>query len=1143
VCGAKLDVPASLESSTDRAAEFRLVTILFADVVGSTELGRKMGAEMAQGVLDRCLQRMSRAVEGFGGNVARLMGDGLLAFFGAPIGHEDDAERAALTALRMHASIAEYAAEIREPLQLRVGINTGRVVMGDIGGEQVSEYTAIGDPINLAARLQSAAAPGRTLLGENTARMIRHRFELDNHEPVTLKGFEGAVTAFVLMEERPMPGAERGISGLSSPLIGREAERVRLNELVQDLAAGRGAIASILGEPGIGKSRLLQQVSMDSEGSGVRWVEGRAYSYAEDHPYGVILDLLGELLQLSRDDTPALLDLKLERGLVPLLGQAAGEVWPYLAVLLGAPVPAAADGKLEGLDAGALNQKIANAVCRTIEAHAASQPLCLVFDDLHWADVSSLNLIQTLLLSTETAPILLFLLFRPERDKPCWKLKVKAETDFPHRYAELALGPLDGASSGVMIDSLLETASLPEPVRDRICDTSEGNPFFLEELIRELIDEGQLVKDQRGWMLGQTEAQLHVPDTLEKVVQARLDRLGRDERLTLQAASVIGRQFVFKVLEAISQLDEGLRDCILGLQRADLIRERARIPELEYAFKHVLVQQVTYATLLLAQRKEFHRRTGETLERLFADRLEELYPMLAYHFREAGEARSARYAILAGDAAMKLYANLEAIAHYTQALEALDKDATPADDLLHVYLARGRAFELSGQYQDALRNYEELASLASRRSETRLELAALMAMATVYSTPTPVADPRKGLALSESALALARSRQDRPAEAKVLWNLLLAHKFDGRPADGIPFGEQSLAIARAEGLKEQAAYTLNDLAVHGYAEAGDVQDAIRVLAEAQGLWKELENKPMLADNYGNTAVMHFSLGEFDQAIEAAREGRRISEAIGNLWGRSYSRWIEGEIQAERGDYALAIRTMDECIRFGDQAGFVGASVGTRAGLGLRYAELGALNEASDVCRIALERAVETLHAWKAWPLAVMSYVEIRRGNLEDAIARLDEAKASSSDMSLFFIGFVMARAEAELAMSGGRLEEAQAVVDAFLLRLQQRGLKVHIPDALELRARVLIQQSKWDEARQTLLENLSLAQAVGSRRIEWRIEAGLSEVEAQLGNEGAAREHAAKAKGIIDFIAEHVGSAALRQSFLELPEVRILAAG
>jgi hypothetical protein len=258
----------------------------------------------------------------------------------------------------MHQALDDYATEVRLPLKLRVGINTGRVVTGDVGGEVLAEYTATGEAINLASRLQSAADAGRSLLGENTARLIRHRFELEAVPPLTLKGFARAITAFNLGPERRVPESARGISGLTSPLVGRETERHRIAESVEGLAVGKGGIASVIGEPGIGKSRILQQAMTDSEGMALRWAEGRAHSYAEDQPYGVILDLLAELLNLAPDDTPALLDLKLERMLVPLLGDSVGEVWPYLAVLIGAPVPARAAGGTDGLEPGVLNQRI-----------------------------------------------------------------------------------------------------------------------------------------------------------------------------------------------------------------------------------------------------------------------------------------------------------------------------------------------------------------------------------------------------------------------------------------------------------------------------------------------------------------------------------------------------------------------------------------------------------------------------------------------------------------------------------------------------------------------------------------------------------------------------------------------------------------
>ena len=281
------------------SAEHRLVTILFADVVGSTALTAAFEAETARLVFSRCLRAMSQVIEEFGGTVARLMGDGLLAFFGAPVAHEDDPERASYAAIEIHRAITAYGQELGIPLQVRIGINTGQVVMGAVGGESISEYTAMGQPVNLAARLQASAAPGTTLIGEGTSRLIQHQFEIESLDPLSLKGFDSPVDAYQLIKPSQRTGAGRGIPGLATPLIGRKHEYEALSTLVEELQTGRGAIAALVGEPGIGKSRLLADVRAANQDKPVIWAEGHAASHTSDQPFSSIRSLLSELLGLS----------------------------------------------------------------------------------------------------------------------------------------------------------------------------------------------------------------------------------------------------------------------------------------------------------------------------------------------------------------------------------------------------------------------------------------------------------------------------------------------------------------------------------------------------------------------------------------------------------------------------------------------------------------------------------------------------------------------------------------------------------------------------------------------------------------------------------------------------------------------------
>lgn len=891
-------------------AEYKLITILFADIVGSTELTDRLGAETARIVLDRCLQRMGASVDDYGGTVARFMGDGLLAFFGAPLAHEDDPERAGLAALKMHEAVRKYGTELGEDLRLRVGVNTGRAVMG---GESKTETTATGKPVVLAKRLESSAKPDETLFGETTARLTRHRFELEVADPILAKGFDVPMPATRLLGELAQPAPARGIGDLHSPLVGRAREHEQLNEILHDLQGGRGCIVTIDGEPGIGKSRLLLEARESPTELPLRWAEGRAYSYTEDQPFSVILDLLAELLEIAPDDPPAMLDLKLETSIRPLLGDQIDVVWPYLASLLGAPVPPQYEEALEHLDPEALNSRIVNAVVTLIEAVATRQPLVLSFEDLHWADPSSLGLIRSLMMTTERAPILLIFLFRPDRDKPCWELKIQAETDFAHRYAHLALIPLDDPSSKELVGNLLALADIPEAVREMIQKRSEGNPFYVEELIRELIERGVLVQQDGRWQTIQAKAEIEVPETLEKVIQARLDRLPQPERTTLQAASVIGRRFGYRVLGAIASANGDLSDHLLHLQQADLVRERARIPELEYIFKHVIVQEVTYGTLLRDQRAKLHQQVAETLIDLFPDRLEELHGALGRHYAAAGNAEpaiehyaraarraetmfayeeAARFLVLAldlgpgeetriellerqADIRAFLGENSVAVALYQEALQLMD----PSEKWSRVRLLRKMSDTITGleTYEDWLK-YDDLAldslSLATELIEGEPPNAeSVRVLLSWFSLKIVPHDPGKqdwdaAEASANAALEIAEELKDPAALTAALAALeAMYHRQD-------KFEEQTQAALRRLELSrhpqfqdlhaEAAALLAIGVALKNH---GKFRKAIAYLEEAQELAERIQAVEVLAQALGAQTECWFRQDRWDEVVE------------------------------------------------------------------------------------------------------------------------------------------------------------------------------------------------------------------------------------------------------------------------------------
>ncbi len=716
-------------TSAQIEGERKPVTILFTDIVGSTSLAEKLDPEEWKEIVSGAHRRVSDAVYRYEGTIAQLLGDGVLAFFGAPLTHEDDPVRAVHAALEIQRAMHDYAQELKgyvEAFQMRVGVNTGTVVVGNIGSDLHMEYLAIGDAVNLAARLQSAAQPGKVLISESTERLVKAAFELSALGDITLKGKAQPVKVFEVVEHKAAPSSGRGIEGLASPLVGRDRELAALNAALSNLAAGHGQIVAVLGEAGIGKTRLVEETrsvyraepsAISDKPSATRWLEGRAPSYGQTLPFWTIMQLVKNDLGLSDADSEARIKVALRRRVEALFGEQAGESLPYLAQVLGVKLEREAEARMRALDDETLKRRIFSSLADYFARVADEQPTVLAFEDFHWADPSTLEVLESLLAVTDRAPLLLLLLARVERDQGWWKIKLRAETDYAHRYTEMQLRPLTPDEQNQLVDNLLEIAELPDTTRRLILDRSEGNPFYLEEIIRSLIDQGALIYENQRWRATQEIADVQIPDTLQGVLLARIDRLSEDVRRTLQVASVIGKSFLYRLLEAIAEAGRQLDSHLSQLQRADLVREKTRRPDLEYIFKHSLTQEAAYNSLLVERRKEFHRKVAAALESLFADRKEEFYGLLAHHFGMGGEREKAiEYANKAGDRARELFAYPEAIDYYQQALDLLKEQKEyerAARTLMKIGLLHHTLFD----FQRSHRAYEEGFALWQRASE------------------------------------------------------------------------------------------------------------------------------------------------------------------------------------------------------------------------------------------------------------------------------------------------------------------------------------------------------------------------------------------------------------------------------------------
>ncbi|MGE5461178.1 MAG: ATP-binding protein, partial [Solirubrobacterales bacterium] len=702
-------------SDVSRPDERRVVTAMFADLVGSTSLAERLDPEDFKLVVNDAIARVIGAVEAFGGTVKDLAGDGVLALFGAPQAHEDDPERAVRAGLQAVADISAYAEEVErafgiERFGVRVGVATGAVVVGPIGAGSRVELGAMGDAVNVAARLQSHAEPGSVLVGSNTRRRVAGIFEWGEPSTLELKGKREPVIASRALGLRAAPGPARGLPDVHAPLVGREPEMALAAEVVDAALAGSGGILFVTGEPGIGKTRLLAELRDRVAGASVPhgralWIEGRCVSYGESMPYWPLRDLLRSWLGVLADEPDLRVRVALRRNLERMLGDRVLEVYPYLGAMLGLALEPEAQARLEELSPEALQYRTFEVVRSLLARLAQDGPVIAVVEDLHWADRTSLQLLERLLPETEDAALLLLLTSRPEPDHPSWDLRETAARALPHRLREIALDSLRADAGRDLLHALVGSTTLPAEMQERILGPAEGNPFFLEELVRSLADAGALVREGDGWRFDHA-VDVAVPPTVEKVILARIDRLEPGARSALRAASVLGRQFGLPLLEAVCEPDGDLRRALTDLQRLDMLREGRRWPEPEFRFKHALIQEAAYRTLLLEDRRRLHAKAATWLHETYEGREHEVAGLLAHHWLAADdEERAVAYLTMAGDAARQEYALDEAIGHYRELLPILERRGERQEVAL-VLFKLALALHMSLRFAEANETYQ-----------------------------------------------------------------------------------------------------------------------------------------------------------------------------------------------------------------------------------------------------------------------------------------------------------------------------------------------------------------------------------------------------------------------------------------------------
>ena len=531
-----------------RGGERRPVTTLFADVVGSTGLAETMDPEEWAELIGDATTTMGKVVDRYGGRVSQVLGDGILAFFGVPVAHEDDPQRAVRAGLDLIREMRTYATSPQQPegsLQVRVGLNTGLAVTRDVSlGASSTDYTALGDAVNVAARLQAEAAPNTVLIGPTTYAFVSHSVNATPRGPLVLKGKANPIRAYEVTAWIGGQLRQSGVPGLRSPMVGRDVEFSRLSRALRAVRAGRGRVAVLRGEPGIGKSRLVTELRRHANDPPMQWLEAACVSYGQEVPYALTLGILRALLGLSDEGmAPA----AIRDRLMTALGSAASDVGAHMAQLLSLDLEPWEHEEVIGLAPDALRAAYIEGIGVLLRS-VIREPTVFVCEDVHWADEASVDLLAPLLRLVHELPVLVMLLARPDRDVPGWRLIGTARDEFGDALVELPLAGLPEDQSRTLVGNLLVIESLPSGTRDYILARSEGNPLFVEEVIRMLIDRGLIRRDGERWIATKEVADADIPDTIHGLLLARIDRLPPEIRRTLRVASVIGRQFPATVL-------------------------------------------------------------------------------------------------------------------------------------------------------------------------------------------------------------------------------------------------------------------------------------------------------------------------------------------------------------------------------------------------------------------------------------------------------------------------------------------------------------------------------------------------------------------------------------------------------------------
>lgn len=1143
--------------------ERRQVTIIFADISGFTALNDAAKTpeevERVVALVNYLLQELSQGIYEFNGYIDKYIGDEIMAIFGAPKAHDNDPELALRAALAMMDRLKKFnnnpPFELAHPLGLHMGINTGTVIAGMVGSEQKRSYTVMGDAVNVAARLEGVSERGQIFVSEETFNLTERLFVFEKRESVMVKGKADPLQVYELKSarERPIQGPES-----QAPFTGREEELATLKTSYNQLQEGHGGILILSSDAGLGKSRLVQEfrdlVELDTEESTIKpvwlysneatdgeedeekplWLFGRGLSYRRSFANRLFVDILYSYLGVSGNADASMVKIRLEAMADHLFAHRKNEVLPYLATMLGLTLDPETAENLPLNDPQVLQQRTFLAVGEWVEALAERQPVIMVFEDLHWADESSVTLIEYLFTLTFYTPILLICATRLERETAFWQVRTDNLRDFGEAITELTLWPLTDHESRQLITKLLNIDRLPKDMEYLLLRRAEGNPLFLEEVLRSLIEQEVIQYTDDHWQITREVTDVDIPNTLQGVLTARIDRLDESVKRVLQIAAVIGRVFPRFVLAPMVNDPENLNKALSELELAELIKLQSKEEEEPvYMFKHVLTHETAYNSMLLGQRKSIHKRIADYMSRLYWQLGEEYAATVAEHYLKSEVwARAFRYLTRAAEAAIQSFFNREAVEFYTRALEIVDKIPSEEFDqstLITVYQGRAKILARLGQPQEAIADYEMMLAKAKELNDDSAELRALNGIGSLHANY----DFSSAAELFQAALAVARRIGDKRGIADTLNQLGSFYANMGELEKASHYYEE----ARALSLEIQSEVTRIEAEDGLTAIALEQGEMVYVLQHYQeeiiNVRRRLGYRGGLIKSLATLLRAQIFAARYRQADETVAEVDSLYKKSGDFYLAPLMRYHQAIGQIYRGQLGQAMENIQEGLELAHKQQQKGWQVMGLTWLGYYYFLLGMNEKCLEHAKKSNELALELgspLYILRSQIVLVAAYR--RLGQLEETIEQLYNIYSVATKMELVIDQVLILYQLARAYITQEAWDKAKETLKQMFEIAEKSQLREYIILAQWSQSSIDAQEKRYQTALNTLEQATSLAEQINGRLSLYLIYIQKSHLHHAMKNSTESKQTMLQAKRFQQDLLDSLPSEELQQAFL-----------